>query len=979
MSNGDPTSAQRPVAGQDRPSEQLKPGRLDQLERLYGLQTAAHEAIVRVKHRLALYERICRALVEQGRMRMAWVGELDDHGQLIPVAHAGCADGYLDDIQGSPRDGSRRLAPAEIAAREQRRVVVSDVATDEPMAPSRDDALERGYRSAIGLPLNVQDRCVAVLTVFSSRPRFFDDDGEAQALDRLAEDLSLALETAEREQRSRSSEAQLRAMVERFRAAADSTLDAVIVISPVRDSAGLIVDFRHEYVNDAYCQLVDTSRERLLGQPFGRLYPRFPGSERFAVCCRVAETGTPQRTEAVSDPEAWAGTALAPRVLDTMIAPFGEQLVVSARDVTERKRGEEELALHAELLELAHDAVIVREPEESRVRFWNRGAETLYGYDRAEAYDRVTHDLLATVYPESVEAVEQALASEGHWAGELRHTCKARQEIIVSSRQALARGRDGQPLAIIELNSDITERKRAEQALWRAREELELAQRIAEVGSFSIDHRSGETVWSPELFRIFGRDPSLGPPPPSELAAYLHPYDLELARNVYEGRLFSDERAELDVRMRAGDGAERIVRLIVRRGPQGSGSHSGTMQDVTRSRAVERALREQTLEAEKANQAKSEFMSRMSHELRTPLNAISGFTQLLKLDDLDPRQAENVDFVLKGAEHLLALINDLLDLSRAEAGQMKVSLEPVALADAIRDAIALVAPLAAESEVTLHTNASGLPLDAHVHADVQRLKQVLINLLSNAIKYNRRGGRVEVASASADPARLRTIIADTGIGIQPDHMAKLFEPFERLGAEQRAIEGTGLGLALSKRLIEAMGGTISARSTPGIGSEFVIELAAVTRPETAQDQASGGQLDQPAPAVARVPRVLYIEDNVSNLKLTDRILARHATVELIAAMQGSIGLVLARQHRPDMIILDLHLPDMPGEDVLKRLKAEPETRDIPVIVLTADASRGLAERLARLGSCEFLSKPIDVPRFLRIVAAYIDSTPPVRP
>ena len=753
-------------------------------------------------------------------------------------------------------------------------------------------------------------------------------------------------------------------------------LEAVIVISPVRDSAGAIVDFRHEYANDAYCELVATCRDRLLGRQIGQLYPGFPGSDRFAACRQVMETGTPHRTEAVNDQQAWAGTAIATRVLDTIVAPFGEQLVVSARDVTERKRAEQELALRAELLELAHDAVIVREPAESRIRFWNNEAEAIYGYSRDEADDQITHDLLATVFPEPLAEVNQALASSGQWAGELRHTRKDGQVITVSSRQALARGQDGQPVAIIELNSDITERKRAEDALWRARAELELAQRIAEVGSFSIDQRSGETVWSAELFRIFGRDPAQGPPSPTELSAYIHPNDLELARSAYEGRLFRDPRAELDVRLRTGDGSERIVRLIVRRGAERSGTYSGTMQEVTRTRAVERALREQTAEAEKANRAKSEFMSRMSHELRTPLNAISGFTQLLQLDDLDPRQAENVDFVLKGADHLLALINDLLDLSRAEAGQMKVSPEPVALADTTRDAVALVAPLAAENEIALHTDMTGLPHGTHVYADAQRLKQVLLNVLSNAIKYNRPGGSVHVTFETIQAGCVRTIISDTGIGIQPEHMAQLFEPFERLGAEQSTVEGTGLGLALSKRLLAAMRGTIQATSTPSVGSVFVIELEVLTRPESQHGALSQYATPHPGQA-ARLPRILYIEDNVSNLKLAERILERHATVEMIPAMQGSIGLTLARQHRPDMIILDLHLPDMRGEDVLKRLKAEPETRDIPVVVLTADASRGLAERLAQLGSCEFLSKPVDVPRFLKVIAAYIDGTPPL--
>jgi len=262
---------------------------------------------------------------------------------------------------------------------------------------------------------------VAVLTAYASEPGFFDAQ-EVELFDRLAADLSFASEAMEREgrrraaeaklrsseERFRAAEAELRSSEERFRAAAESMLDSFTIVSPVRGPGGEIIDFRHEYVNDAYCALVGLDRERLLGHRLGELFPRFPGSDRFAVYRRVAETGEPSRPDAVEGEGAWAGTPLSTRVMDTVIAPMGENLVVSARDVTERKRDERELRLRGELLELAHDAVIVRDPVESRVRFWNREAETIYGYGRAEAIGRVTHELLRTVFPESREAVNEA-------------------------------------------------------------------------------------------------------------------------------------------------------------------------------------------------------------------------------------------------------------------------------------------------------------------------------------------------------------------------------------------------------------------------------------------------------------------------------------------------------------------------------------------------------------------------------------------
>ncbi|MGA2929152.1 MAG: ATP-binding protein, partial [Solirubrobacteraceae bacterium] len=242
------------------------------------------------------------------------------------------------------------------------------------------------------------------------------------------------------------------------------------------------------------------------------------------------------------------------------------------------------------------------------------------------------------------------------------------------------------------------------------------------------------------------------------------------------------------------------------------------------------ALAHATEVAQNANHAKSEFLARMSHELRTPLNAIIGFSQLLQLDELAPSQSENVGFVLTAGRHLLELINEVLDLARIESGKLAFSPEPVPLAATVRDALALVTPLAQQNDVALHSQADRLAPDLHVRADQHRLKQVLLNLLANAIKYNRPGGWVEISFAVTDGGRVRTRIADNGIGIQPDQLEHLFEPFERLGAELTGVEGTGLGLALSKRLIEVMGGTIDADSQPGSGTTFTIELTTAQLP-----------------------------------------------------------------------------------------------------------------------------------------------------
>jgi signal transduction histidine kinase/ActR/RegA family two-component response regulator len=374
--------------------------------------------------------------------------------------------------------------------------------------------------------------------------------------------------------------------------------------------------------------------------------------------------------------------------------------------------------------------------------------------------------------------------------------------------------------------------------------------------------------------------------------------------------------------------------------------------------------REAKLMAEAASRAKDEFLSRMSHELRTPLNAILGFAQLLEMNPLDEDQGECVAQISRGGKHLLALINEVLDIARIESGRTQLSPEPVRVADAFQEVLDLVRPLGAGRGIRFQVDAEGI--NGHcVLADNQKLKQVLMNLLSNAVKYNRDGGEVRLSCEASGAGRLRLEVADTGAGIAVEKLSRLFVPFDRLGAEQTGVEGSGLGLALSKSLVELMGGTLTVASEPGRGTRFCVELAEAEDP---QWQVAAGETP---PGPVRPPcaarTVLYIEDNRDNLRLVQRILDHRPGVHLITAMQGSLGTDLARQHRPDLILLDVHLADLDGAQVLDRLGAAPETCSIPVVVLSADATPRQIERLRTAGARDYLTKPIDVPRLLGIV------------
>jgi PAS domain S-box-containing protein len=369
-------------------------------------------------------------------------------------------------------------------------------------------------------------------------------------------------------------------------------------------------------------------------------------------------------------------------------------------------------------------------------------------------------------------------------------------------------------------------------------------------------------------------------------------------------------------------------------------------------------------EADRANRAKSEFLSRMSHELRTPLNGIIGFAQLLELDALSDEQRESVDHILKGGRHLLSLINEVLDIARIESEKLSISLEPVLTAEVVQSAVDLVRPQAAARRVSLLM--AGAEMDSrYVLADRQRLQQVLLNILSNAVKYNRDGGTITV-SCDERADRVRLTVRDSGYGIAPAMLERLFTPFDRLGAEQTGIEGTGLGLALSKRLVDAMGGALLVESQVGEGTTFGVELPRAENladPITTADERRNDDAATPKTRGS----VLYIEDNVANLRLLERILARRPGLTLLSAMQGRRGLELARDHRPGAIILDLHLPDLPGSEVLKHLREDPQTREIPVVILSADATPGQTARLLAQGAHAYLTKPVDVAQLLALI------------
>ena len=634
-----------------------------------------------------------------------------------------------------------------------------------------------------------------------------------------------------------------------------------------------------------------------------------------------------------------------------------------ARDITAYKRHEEARNLLVAIVESSDDAIIGTSVD-GIIRSWNAGAERTYGYSAAEVVGRPAGFLAPPDRPDEIpRLLERVARGERVERFETIRMRKDGSRIDISLTVSPLRDAAGTVIGVSAIARDISARKRHEKALRESEERYRGLFNGIPVGLYRAAIEGEILEANPAFLRILGFA------------------DLESLRAQGAQGLYVDPEARqrwIDALEREGvvSGFESQLRRVdgsviwvaasarIVRDPSGGASYlEGAIEDITeRKEAQEAMLRAR--EADRANQAKSEFLSRMSHELRTPLNAILGFGQLLEIDSLSPKQHEYVDDILKGGRHLLELINEVLDITRIEAGRLTMSGEPVSVREIVQESLALIAPLSARENITVEDGTDGIP-EQFVLADRQRLKQVLLNLLSNAVKYNRRGGLVAVSCESMPAGRLRIKVSDTGPGIPAEKLGHLFLPFERLGAENTAIEGTGLGLALSKRLIGLMGGVLGVESVVGRGTTFWVDLVLAEVSAQREGTVLPDLADLHAPRT--VGSVLHIEDNLSNVKLVQNLIALRPEVKLIPAMQGRLGLDLAREHHPDLILLDVNLPDMPGSEVLRRLKDAPDTHDIPVVVISADATRTQLDRLLAAGARAYLTKPLDVKKLLAVL------------
>lgn len=723
--------------------------------------------------------------------------------------------------------------------------------------------------------------------------------------------------------------------------------------------------------------------------------------------------------------------------------------VIIQRDITETKRAERRITkLNAELerrvdertrnlsVEIAeresseaawrqseerHRAIIENTAEgivtinaAGKIENFNPACEKIFGYAASEVLGEDVSMLLPI--PERSDHKDYVSNSELH-----------EPRIINQARELFGRGKDGE-LIPLELNvapviidgtrrfvgivRDISERKKAEEELRSSQERLSLSQKYANLGTFEHDLEKNELYWSEQLPKLLGLPADDANLSYETICSMIHPDDRERCRIAENASAEVDTDFDVECRVIWPNGTHHWLRStghVVPASKKRSARRIGIVRDVTKEKEAAETLRIAREDAEQANTAKSEFLSSMSHELRTPLNAILGFAQLLKCNfdgTLSDDQITEIGQILSSGEHLLGLINEVLDLAKIEAGRTEFNVEAVPVTGIVAECREMIEFEAEQRGIEIVTEIED---DCWVSADRTRFKQVLLNLMSNAVKYNREGGSINLSTATTSRGVLRFRVSDTGIGISKGREEDVFRPFVRLEPKSATATGTGIGLSICRRLVEAMDGTLGFESELGVGSTFWVELPNSTASVATEvaDKANqivdppifdDNDLDEQAEkmaklfannlnalnstatilqndtipeAVTKKKSVLYIDDDPANVFLMQSIISREKNVDFRSASTGELGLEMAQSSRPDLILLDINLPELNGYEVRNRLRDNVYTKDIPVVGLSANAFSSDIELASAHGFDRYLTKPINIEGTRKILNKYL--------
>lgn len=870
-------------------------------------------------------------------------------------------------------------------------MVVEDTRNDDRFRDNPMVVGTPGIRFYAGAPLITSDGvALGTLCLVDLVPRSFTPDQRTilsdlaatvvDALESRNDRLSLATEVMERWQaedslrRSReeleASNVELRNALRQTHlfAAAIRSCGVGILISDPRQAENPTV-----FVNPAFEKITGYTSAEVLGQN-----------------CRMLQgSGTDAKLveemrQAIKEAKPFSGLVLNYRKDG---APFWNQLNINPvfdeagqlmnfvglqHDVTDRVKAEHDLRDSQARLQAILDnttSIIYIKDHDSRLLLANKSFEKLFhlrqedvlGKDNHELYPQTTADILRA---NDLKVLESDSPIEFEEIIERPDGVRT----YISVKFPLRDG-DGQVFGMCGISTDITERKKAERSLRenQARKAAILAASLDAI--ITIDHHGHVLEMNPATEDIFGftQEQMIG----HEMAAMIVPPEYrEAHRRGMQHFLATGEGPVLGKRLELpaikADGTRITVELtispIVTDGPP---MFTGHMRDITERKESEEKLRQAKEEAERANATKSEFLSRMSHELRTPLNAILGFSQILLRRITDERQVESVKFISKAGRQLLGMINEIFDLVGIESGQATISPEPVELYELLRDSQVRVHEEAASHAIKIQP--PGEDLRGHyITGDLQRLKQIFSSLFSNAVRYNRPEGKVLIETNFRDDGWTSVSVIDTGNGIAPENLSRLFIPFERLGADSLGIEGSGLALSLAKKLVTLMGGHLEVASEVGTGSVFTVSLPTAPKPINPPGTPKINDHDE-----ARRHTVIYVEDNPANLSLMAEVAGEHPTVRLVPVTRGNTAIEIARREKPDLILLDLHLTDISGEEILQLIRTDDDLRKVPVVVISADALATRVKKLLKDGANDYLTKPIDVTRVLGLFDQYL--------
>lgn len=603
----------------------------------------------------------------------------------------------------------------------------------------------------------------------------------------------------------------------------------------------------------------------------------------------------------------------------------------------------------------------------------NRFCE-ISGYSREELIGKNHRILKSGIHNKDFfREMWRKLAKGEIWRGAICNRKKGGEEYWVESTIVPFLDENGKPYKYVSARTDITELRKSEERLYRS-------QSFANIGTWDWNIVTGEMYWADQIGRMLGTKKSRINSSYENFIESVHEDDRKKVEKSIKDCIEKGLEYNVEHRVVWPDGSEHWVleKGNVVRADNGEPLHMlGVMQNIDELKAAQIKLIKAKEEAESANQAKSQFLSSMSHELRTPLNAILGFGQLLKMEigNSNKSQNENVDEILKAGGHLLDLINEVLDLSKIETGRMELNMEMIDLGDVISGVLQIITPLARKRNIEIKIKSQGSFININellknkqvVKADRTRLRQVLLNLISNAIKYNVNDGRIIINIRDSDNGMRRISVEDTGKGLTRDQQQKLFVAFERIGAERQGIEGTGIGLVITRKLVELMGGVIGVKSEVGKGSEFWVELEAGKankESEVEKNEHNESSVNHKKEVDSHRYSVLYIEDNPANLRLVSQLFSREPNINLITATEPEQGISLASKYIPDLILMDINLPGMNGFEVLKELRKVSKTQNIRVIAVSANAMQKDIENGEKAGFDDYITKPIDVKELL---------------